>query len=179
MDRTLTNRKVDTHGREAKRSLPWHTTFRFLGSTPKTVSTSDYGAQSRKRFVSSLKRAFRFQWKLTAGSLRLLQEFDFASFNEGNYEKAVEEQKAAENVSSVLYPNDNHMVGKILRLKQQFFFVSATLSGTDHFMMPDDWQWFRCLTCLGTTDILRRFKKTGRPWTDFPNQVSIQLNGMR
>jgi len=81
------------------------------------------------------------------------REFDFASFNEGNYEKAVEEQKSAENVSSVLYPNDNHMVGKILRLKQQYFFVCATLQ-----------------------DVIRRFKKTSRPWIEFPNQVSVQLN---
>lgn len=81
------------------------------------------------------------------------KEFDFASFNDGQYDKAVEEQKNAENISSVLYPNDNFMAGKILRLKQQYFFVCATLQ-----------------------DILRRFKKSGRPWSDFPNQVSIQLN---
>jgi len=81
------------------------------------------------------------------------REFDFAMFNDGNYEKAVEEQKSAENITSVLYPNDNHMVGKILRLKQQYFFVCATLQ-----------------------DAIRRFKKTNRPWSDFPYQVSIQLN---
>ncbi|KAI9326089.1 glycosyl transferase [Obelidium mucronatum] len=46
------------------------------------------------------------------------KEFDFASFNDGNYDKSVEEQKAAENITAVLYPNDNHMVGKTLRLKQ-------------------------------------------------------------
>lgn len=89
--------------------------------------------------------------------------FDFDSFNSGDYEKAVAEQKSAESITrlvfelynsiSVLYPNDNHMVGKILRLKQQYFFVAATLK-----------------------DIVRRFKKTNRTWTDFPNQVSIQLN---
>ncbi|KAJ3203840.1 Non-essential glycogen phosphorylase, partial [Entophlyctis luteolus] len=54
------------------------------------------------------------------------KEFDFASFNDGNYDKSVEEQKAAENITAVLYPNDNHMVGKALRLKQQYFFVSDT-----------------------------------------------------
>ncbi|KAJ3356156.1 Non-essential glycogen phosphorylase [Entophlyctis luteolus] len=53
------------------------------------------------------------------------KEFDFASFNDGNYDKSVEEQKAAENITAVLYPNDNHMVGKALRLKQQYFFVSG------------------------------------------------------
>lgn len=54
-------------------------------------------------------------------------EFDFASFNDGNYEKSVAEQYGAENITACLYPNDNHVGGKILRLKQQFFFVSATL----------------------------------------------------
>ncbi|KAJ3071789.1 Non-essential glycogen phosphorylase [Podochytrium sp. JEL0797] len=81
------------------------------------------------------------------------KEFDFASFNDGNYDKSVAEQKNAENITAVLYPNDNHMVGKTLRLKQQYFFVSATLQ-----------------------DIIRRFKKSNLPWKEFPNQVAIQLN---
>ena len=80
-------------------------------------------------------------------------EFDFASFNEGNYDKSVEEQYRAENITACLYPNDNHAGGKALRLKQQYFFVSATLR-----------------------DIIRRFKKTGEPWSEFTNQVAIQLN---
>eukprot|EP00842_Homolaphlyctis_polyrhiza_P001009 jgi/Hompol1/1909/HPOL_000224-RA len=54
-------------------------------------------------------------------------EFDFASFNEGNYDKSVEQQKAAENITSVLYPNDNHMVGKILRHYPSFQKVVASL----------------------------------------------------
>jgi glycogen phosphorylase len=54
-------------------------------------------------------------------------EFDFASFNEGNYEKSVQEQHRAETITACLYPNDSHEGGKTLRLKQQFFFVSATL----------------------------------------------------
>jgi len=81
------------------------------------------------------------------------KEFDLKSFNEGNYQKSVEEQQKAENITSVLYPNDNTMAGKELRLKQQYFFVCATLQ-----------------------DIIRRFKKTRRAWTDFPEQVAIQLN---
>lgn len=79
--------------------------------------------------------------------------FDLNSFNEGNYQKSVEQQQRAEQITSVLYPNDNTMAGKELRLKQQYFFVSATLQ-----------------------DIIRRFKKSQRPWKDFPNQVAIQLN---
>lgn len=53
--------------------------------------------------------------------------FDLGSFNAGDYEKSVEEQIRASNITSVLYPNDNHLVGKELRLKQQYFFVCATL----------------------------------------------------
>lgn len=81
------------------------------------------------------------------------KKFDLQSFNEGNYQKSVEEQQKAENITSVLYPNDNTMAGKELRLKQQYFFVCATLQ-----------------------DIIRRFKKTSRPWSQFPDQVAIQLN---
>ena len=81
------------------------------------------------------------------------KKFDFASFNEGHYQKSVEENMKAENITSVLYPNDNTMAGKELRLKQQFFFVCATLK-----------------------DILRRFKKTNAPWSELPNHVAIQLN---
>jgi starch phosphorylase len=80
-------------------------------------------------------------------------EFDFASFNAGEYERSVQEQTSAENITSCLYPNDNHYIGKQLRLKQQYFFVCATLQ-----------------------DIIRRFKKTGDDWSEFPNQVAIQLN---
>ena len=80
-------------------------------------------------------------------------EFDFASFNAGDYEKSVREQIGAENISACLYPNDNHSTGKKLRLQQEYFFVCATLQ-----------------------DIIRRFKKTGEPWSEFSNHVAIQLN---
>lgn len=81
------------------------------------------------------------------------KEFDLASFNEGDYYKAIEDKQRSENITSVLYPNDNTYRGKELRLKQQYFFSSATLR-----------------------DIIRRFKKTGRPLTEIPNKVAIQLN---
>ncbi|CAG8675633.1 8755_t:CDS:10 [Funneliformis caledonium] len=81
------------------------------------------------------------------------RQFDLNRFNEGQYEQAVQEQMKAENITAVLYPNDNHMVGKELRLKQQYFWVAASLH-----------------------DIVRRFKKSQRLWTEFPNQVAIQLN---
>ncbi|KAF8601979.1 glycosyltransferase family 35 protein [Ceratobasidium sp. AG-I] len=79
--------------------------------------------------------------------------FDLQSFNAGDYEKAVETSNSAENITRVLYPNDNHMVGKELRLKQQYFWCAASLS-----------------------DILRRFKNLDKPISEFPDYVAIQLN---
>ena len=80
-------------------------------------------------------------------------EFDFQKFNSGEYESSVADQQRAETISAVLYPNDNLDRGKELRLKQQYFWVAASLH-----------------------DIVRRFKKSKRPWTEFPDQVAIQLN---
>ncbi|KAF3095400.1 Non-essential glycogen phosphorylase, variant 3 [Orbilia oligospora] len=80
-------------------------------------------------------------------------EFDFQKFNSGDYESSVRDQQRAETISAVLYPNDNIDVGKELRLKQQYFWVAASLY-----------------------DIVRRFKKSHRAWTEFPHQVAIQLN---
>lgn len=80
-------------------------------------------------------------------------EFDFQKFNSGDYEGSIRDQQRAETISAVLYPNDNISAGKELRLKQQYFWVAASLH-----------------------DIIRRFKKTHRPWTEFTDQVAIQLN---
>ncbi|KAJ5135421.1 Phosphorylase [Penicillium bovifimosum] len=80
-------------------------------------------------------------------------EFDFQKFNAGDYESAVADQQRAETISAVLYPNDNLERGKELRLKQQYFWCAASLF-----------------------DIVRRFKKTKRAWSEFPDQVAIQLN---
>jgi starch phosphorylase len=80
-------------------------------------------------------------------------EFDFQKFNSGDYESSVADQQRAETISAVLYPNDNLDRGKELRLKQQYFWVAASLY-----------------------DIVRRFKKTKRSWSEFPDQVAIQLN---
>lgn len=81
------------------------------------------------------------------------KEFDLASFSRGDYYGAIASKEASEKISSVLYPNDSTEAGKELRLKQQFFFVSATLQ-----------------------DVVRRFKKVNRPLTDLPSKVAIQLN---
>ena len=55
------------------------------------------------------------------------QEFCLDSFDKGEYEKAVEQQNLAKTIVEVLYPNDNHYAGKELRLKQQYFFISASV----------------------------------------------------
>ncbi|TVY51943.1 Glycogen phosphorylase [Lachnellula cervina] len=80
-------------------------------------------------------------------------EFDFQKFNSGDYESSVADQQRAETISAVLYPNDNLDRGKELRLKQQYFWVAASLY-----------------------DIVRRFKKSKRAWSEFPDQIAIQLN---
>ena len=82
------------------------------------------------------------------------REFDFASFNSGNYHSASEAKERAENISNVLYPSDSTYQGKELRLKQQYFFVCATLH-----------------------DVVRRFKKIqGFTWEMFSDKNAIQLN---
>lgn len=94
----------------------------------------------------------------TVNNLRLWQakstnEFNFTDFNLGNYIKAVEDKNRSENISKVLYPNDNVEAGKELRLMQQYFFVSATLQ-----------------------DIIRKFKINNSDFRDFPNKNAIHLN---
>lgn len=82
------------------------------------------------------------------------KEFDFHLFNVGKYLEAINDRQRAEYVTAVLYPNDNSEEGKELRLKQQYFFVCATLQ-----------------------DILRRFKKMpDLTWDDLPQHIVIQLN---
>ena len=68
----------------------------------------------------------------TVNTLRIwdaeaIQSFDLESFDRGDYHKAVEQQNLAKSICEVLYPNDNHYQGKELRLKQQYFFISATV----------------------------------------------------
>lgn len=56
-----------------------------------------------------------------------IDDFQLDSFDKGDYQKAVEQQNLARNIVEVLYPNDNHYAGKELRLKQQYFFISASV----------------------------------------------------
>eukprot|EP00698_Gefionella_okellyi_P015952 TRINITY_DN4532_c0_g1_i1.p1 TRINITY_DN4532_c0_g1~~TRINITY_DN4532_c0_g1_i1.p1 ORF type:complete len:875 (+),score=255.10 TRINITY_DN4532_c0_g1_i1:97-2721(+) len=81
------------------------------------------------------------------------REFDLSAFNQGDYLRAIESKQQSENITRVLYPSDNTLSGKELRLKQQYFFVSATLR-----------------------DIMRRYKKIGLPLVKMAEYVAIQLN---
>ena len=79
--------------------------------------------------------------------------FNLKSFDVGDYEKAVEQENLARNLVEVLYPNDNHVKGKELRLKQQYFFVSASIQRA-----------------------IERFKKHHTDLRDLPKKVTFQMN---
>jgi len=81
------------------------------------------------------------------------EKINLEAFNRGGYSEALADKTQSETVSKVLYPNDKTEAGKELRLVQQYFFVSCSLR-----------------------DIIRRFRKLPRVWTDFPDKVAIQLN---
>jgi len=80
----------------------------------------------------------------TVNTLRIwdaeaIQSFDLELFDRGDYHKAVEQQNLAKTIVEVLYPNDNHYKGKELRLKQQYFFISATIQQVvSKFMQKHD-----------------------------------------
>src|SRR5882724_13162317 len=84
---------------------------------------------------------------------RATRDFNLQFFNEGDYRRAVEEKIDTENISKVLYPNDQSEDGKALRLKQQYFFVACSIA-----------------------DIVRRYKKRHATFDAFPDKVAIQLN---
>ena len=78
---------------------------------------------------------------------------DLQSFNQGQYIDAVRDNQLEQNITRVLYPNDKMFVGQELRLKQEYFLVSASMQ-----------------------DIIRRFKNQTDDWTKFPEKVAIQCN---
>jgi starch phosphorylase len=86
-------------------------------------------------------------------SAKASHDFNLKQFNAGNYLKAVEQKNESENLSKVLYPDDTTHQGRELRLKQQYFFVCASLQ-----------------------DILRRFVKFHPNLDELPDKVAIQLN---
>lgn len=81
------------------------------------------------------------------------KEFDFSSFSHGNYLKAVEYKYSVESISQVLYPDDSNEKGKLLRLKQEYFFVSA-----------------------GLQSIVKRYKKLKEPIEKFSEYIAVQIN---
>ena len=87
-------------------------------------------------------------WQATA-----TDEFDFDYFNSGDYVRAVEKKNISENISKVLYPNDNIHLGKVLRLEQEYFFVSATLQ-----------------------DVLQGWKQDHDSFAELPDKIAVQLN---
>ena len=84
---------------------------------------------------------------------RATRDFDLQLFNEGDYLKAVEEKIDTENISKVLYPNDQTEVGKALRLKQQYFFVACSIA-----------------------DIVKHYKRRHSGFRGFADKIAIQLN---
>ena len=94
----------------------------------------------------------------TVNTLRLWEakpktRLDLKSFNEGNYQKAAEEELLANTLTDVLYPADEHIQGKELRLRQQYFFISATVQR-----------------------VIARFKKKHTDFNELPDKVAFQLN---
>ena len=107
--------------------------------TPYDLPVVGYGGA----FVNTLRL-----WSATADN-----EFDLDNFNRGSYVEAVEKKVLAENLTKVLYPNDNVLEGKELRLRQQYFFVACSVH-----------------------DILRRFRRANTDFRLLPEKTFIHLN---
>lgn len=86
-------------------------------------------------------------------SAETVDDFDLASFNRGNYLNAIKNKASAEAITHVLYPNDSNYEGRLLRLKQQYFFV-----------------------CAGLKSILRRYKTNNDTFEDMAEKIQIQIN---
>ncbi len=123
---------------DGRRMARWVSGKTVLG-VPYDTPIAGYGA----RTVNTLRL-----WQARASA-----EFDFALFNDGDYERSVVEKNDSEVISKVLYPNDQNQAGKELRLKQEYFFVACSIA-----------------------DIMRRYLKTHSDFVQFPNKVAIQLN---
>ncbi len=128
-------RQMDVNGKLVWR---WFPAERVTGM-PYDIPVVGYGGRN----VNNLRL-----WSAEA-----YNEFDFQDFNEGSYEEAADSKIRAENLTKVLYPNDNIQQGKELRLRQQYFFVACSLH-----------------------DILRRHFSEGGTVETLPEKVTIQLN---
>ena len=130
-----TERWVDGRGRERVR---WVEARQVLGMPYDTPI-----AGFRNDTVNTLRL-----WRARAS-----QEFDLGDFNRGDYLAAVEEKNVSENISKVLYPNDLTVMGKELRLQQQYFFVACSIH-----------------------DVVERYLKERPDFEAFADKVAIQLN---
>jgi starch phosphorylase len=125
-------------GPDGRERVRWVDSKRVLGMAYDTPI-----AGFRNRTVNTLRL-----WRARSPA-----EFDLADFNAGDYLAAVEDKNVSENISKVLYPNDLTVMGKELRLQQQYFFVACSLH-----------------------DIVTRHLKVHPSFDDFPDKVAIQLN---
>ncbi|HEU4454682.1 MAG TPA: glycogen/starch/alpha-glucan phosphorylase [Longimicrobium sp.] len=168
--------KIDEHGRQVERPDNWlHDENPWEIARPdRTYRVKFYG---RVQATPDESGRYHFEWvdtsdvlamafdtpipgycNNTVNTLRLwgakaTEEFDLEDFIQGNYLAAVEAKTQSETISKVLYPPDDTGAGKELRLKQQYFFVSATLQ-----------------------DIIRRYLRERRTFADFTSKVKVQLN---
>jgi starch phosphorylase len=136
--------RVEFEGRVESRPGPKGSEWRWVDTKPVVGMPYDlpmvgYGGHT----VNTLRL-----WSAKAAA-----EFDLDDFNRGSYVDAVANKVLAENLTKVLYPNDNVFEGKELRLKQQYFFVSCSIQ-----------------------DIMRRFKTDHKDWDEFPRKSFIQMN---
>ena len=153
-------RRAATPGRSPSRRSP--TAWRSAG---RTEHDHDQTGRLRVRWVPArVVKGTAFDTPIqgygvhTCNTLRLwsaeaVESFDFQAFNTGDYYEAVDDKVLSETISKVLYPNDEPAAGKRLRLAQQYFFVSCSLQ-----------------------DMLRMFRQSGCPLTEFPDRFAAQLN---
>jgi glycogen phosphorylase len=136
-----------------------------VGFGGRTESYTDSDGRFRKRWIPAKQvKGIPYDTPIpgyrvnTVNTLRLwkaeaVESFDFQSFNVGNYYGAVDSKVTSENISKVLYPNDEQLEGKQLRLEQQFFFVSCALQ-----------------------DMIRIHLTSGQPLERFHEKFAAQLN---
>ncbi|PID74404.1 MAG: glycogen phosphorylase [Deltaproteobacteria bacterium] len=146
---------------EFKRNLPVFT-VQFFGNV---TSYQDEKGDYRARWVNTKNVTAKASDIMVPGymndhviNMRLWsasssRELDLADFSRGDYIGAVESKVSSETISKVLYPPDHNYAGQELRLKQQYFFVAATLQ-----------------------DIMRRYKKYNTDFDNFTDRIAVQLN---
>jgi glycogen phosphorylase len=131
--------RVETHRDEKGRlRVEWLDTHDVLG-----VPYDSFVVGHQNNTVNTLRL-----W-----SAKATKDFDLQLFNEGDYRRAVEQKIDSESISKVLYPTDKTPEGKILRLKQQYFFVACSIA-----------------------DVVKDYKERHETFHEFPERVAIQLN---